>query len=57
MLIPARKRQGNSIINQKEKPKLKVVAYCRVSTDSEEQAESYEMQMKHYADYISRNSD
>lgn len=57
MLIPARKRLGNSIGNQKEKPKLKVVAYCRVSTDSEEQAGSYEMQVKHYTDYISRNSD
>ena len=57
MLIPARKRPGNSISNQKEKPKLKVVAYCRVSTDSEEQSGSYEMQVKHYTDYISRNSD
>lgn len=56
IFIPARKIAGNTVDKQKEKPKLKVVAYCRVSTDSEEQASSYETQVKHYTDYISRNS-
>lgn len=40
-LIPARKRMG-STEQEEEKPKLKVAAYCRVSTDSDEQATSYE---------------
>ena len=38
-----------------EKPKLKVCAYCRVSTESEEQASSYEAQVEHYTGYIKRN--
>ena len=36
-IIPARKRIGNSA-KAEELPKLRVAAYCRVSTDSEEQA-------------------
>jgi len=31
-----------------EQPKLRVAAYCRVSTDSDEQATSYEAQIEHY---------
>ena len=54
MVIPARKRVGN-IASREEKPKLRVAAYCRVSTDSDEQATSYEMQMEHYTSYIQRN--
>lgn len=55
MFIPARRIAGNTIEKKKQSPRLKVVAYCRVSTDSEEQASSYEAQVKHYTDYISRN--
>lgn len=40
-----------------EKPKLKVAAYCRVSTEMEEQASSYEAQVQHYTDYIQKNPD
>ena len=40
-VIPARKRVGNTAASE-QRPKLKVAAYCRVSTDSEEQASSYE---------------
>ena len=36
-VIPARRRVGNTV-NKEVKPKLKVAAYCRVSTDSDEQA-------------------
>ena len=54
-LIPARKRPGNRIAGHEEKPKFKVAAYCRVSTDSDEQAGSYETQVAHYTDYITRN--
>lgn len=39
MLIPARRQVGNNARKQEEeKPKLRVAAYCRVSTDSDEQA-------------------
>lgn len=55
-LIPARRRAGNRIIKE-NKPKLRVAAYCRVSTDSDEQAGSYETQVNHYTEYIGRNSE
>ena len=38
-------------------PKLRVAAYCRVSTDSDEQATSYEAQVEHYTEYIQKNPD
>ena len=45
------------IFNEKEEEnkKLKVAAYCRVSTDSDEQMESLEAQKKHYQTYIKSN--
>ncbi|WP_429840217.1 hypothetical protein [Caldifermentibacillus hisashii] len=42
MIIPAIKRVGNNR-KEDETPKLRVAAYCRVSTDSDEQASSYEV--------------
>ena len=39
MVIPARRQVGNAA-RQNTKPKLRVAAYCRVSTDSDEQATS-----------------
>ena len=53
-VIPARKRVGNTVTAE-EKPKLRVAAYCRVSTDSEEQASSYEVQVEHYTQFIQKN--
>ena len=51
MLIPARRQVGNNARKQEEdKPKLRVAAYCRVSTDSDEQATSYESQVEHYTE-------
>ena len=35
--------------------KLKMAAYCRVSTDQEEQLLSYENQVNYYTNYISEN--
>jgi len=55
-VIPARKRVGNTIRAQ-EKPKLRVAAYCRVTTDSDEQATSYEAQVEHYTQFIQKNSE
>ena len=53
-VIPARKRVGNTAASE-QRPKLKVAAYCRVSTDSEEQASSYEVQVAHYTQFIQKN--
>src|SRR5574344_1046567 len=55
-VIPARRRVGNTV-NKEVKPKLKVAAYCRVSTDSDEQATSYEAQVEHYTAFIKQNSE
>ena len=52
-VIPARKFR--TATEKEEKPKLRVAAYCRVSTDSEEQASSYEVQVEHYTEYINKN--
>lgn len=56
-LIPARIRAGNRITSKENKPKLRVAAYCRVSTDSDEQAGSYDVQVQHYTEYIGRNKE
>jgi len=55
-LLPARKHAGNANKNE-ENPKLRVAAYCRVSTDSDEQASSYEAQIEHYTAYINGHPD
>lgn len=41
---------------QEIKRQLRVAAYCRVSTDEEEQLTSYEAQKNYYTDYIMKNS-
>ena len=56
MVIPARRRLGNTV-QAEERPKLRVAAYCRVSTDSDEQATSYEAQVEHYTAFIKQNSE
>jgi site-specific DNA recombinase len=55
-IIPARRTMGNNV-KQAEKPKLRVAAYCRVSTDTEEQETSYETQVSHYTEYINSHLD
>ena len=43
---------------QKEiKPRLRVAAYCRVSTDSDAQLESLETQKSNYEQYITSRDD
>ncbi len=37
------------------RPKLRVAAYCRVSTETEKQLESLDTQIKHYKSYIKSN--
>ena len=53
-MIPARARRKKDP-DTEERPKLKVAAYCRVSTDTEEQATSYEAQVEHYTEEIKKN--
>ena len=55
IVIPPR-RNANKCKGE-EKPKLRVAAYCRVSTDSEEQATSYDTQIEHYTAYIQGHPD
>lgn len=54
-VLPARKHIRKD--SDEEKPKLRVAAYCRVSTDSDEQATSYEAQIEHYTSYINGHPD
>jgi Site-specific recombinases, DNA invertase Pin homologs len=54
IVIPARRRVGN-LAKTDDKPRLKVAAYCHVSTDSDEQATSYEAQVEHYTEFIKKN--
>lgn len=56
LVIPAIRRAGNSE-NKDAIPKMRVAAYCRVSTESEEQASSYDVQIEHYTDFIKKNSE
>ena len=53
-MIPAKARAG-ARDKTKESPKLRVAAYCRVSTDTDEQATSYDAQIEHYTEYIKKN--
>ena len=55
MVIPAKRQVGNTARQQDAKPKLRVAAYCRVSTDSDEQATSYDAQVGHYTEFIQKN--
>ena len=55
-VIPARKRVGSTVAKEKVK-KLRVAAYCRVSTETEEQNSSYEVQVAHYTEFIKKNAE
>lgn len=53
-VIPARANRTNLAENI-QVSKKKVAAYCRVSTDNEEQLTSYEAQVNYYTSYIANN--
>ncbi|NCC15681.1 MAG: recombinase family protein [Clostridia bacterium] len=55
-VIPARKRVGSTAAKEIVK-KLRVAAYCRVSTETEEQNSSYEVQVAHYTEFIKKNTE
>ncbi|MFG6330317.1 MAG: recombinase family protein [Lachnospiraceae bacterium] len=53
-VIPARSRQkANKSVPQEKK--LRVAAYCRVSTDQEDQLHSFEAQVEYYTKYINEH--
>ncbi len=52
VIIPAKTKESLQTA-----AKLKVAAYCRVSTDQEEQESSYEAQISYYTEKISKNPD
>lgn len=52
-IIPAKR----DIEPEGEKRKLRVCAYCRVSTEEDNQAGSYELQVQNYTEMISSNED
>ena len=57
-IIPAHQQHGNSVhhsTDQTESEKLRVAAYCRVSTELDEQANSYETQVSHYKELIQKD--
>ena len=56
-IIKARQSLCSTKANQDGGKRLRVCAYCRVSTDSEEQESSYNAQITHYTNYISANPD
>lgn len=51
IVIPATKAEQSGIVRRQ----LRVAAYCRVSTDQEEQLTSYEAQVAYYTDKIMTN--
>lgn len=55
-VIKAKKNLPGSL-RQGKISKRKVAAYARVSTDSDEQLNSYEAQISYYTDYIKRRND
>ncbi len=54
IFIPAASQTEKN--NEMKRP-LRVAAYCRVSTDEEEQLTSYEAQKNYYTDYIMKNNE
>lgn len=52
-VIPAKR----DLIPEEEKKRLRVSAYCRVSTEEESQEGSYELQVQHYTQMITENPD
>lgn len=52
--IPATKRKGTQV---ETKNKIRVAAYCRVSSEQDQQLNSFENQVTYYTDYINNRPD
>ena len=53
-IIPAKKQTE---ISRSKYRQLRVAAYCRVSTEQEEQQNSYQVQIAYYTDLINRKKE
>ena len=58
VVIPAKTRAEltGQYVKKNEKPKIRMAAYARVSTDKEEQMDSFENQVEHYRDLEQKNA-
>ena len=56
-IIPATRRTGCDNSTRTALTKLRVAAYCRVSSDDAEQLLSYSAQVSHYDAFIKQNED
>lgn len=54
-VIPAKQVQAKSAKKAPVQKKIRVAAYCRVSTDQDEQLNSFENQVEYYTRYINEN--
>lgn len=54
-VIPARQSSATDASSDQNVQKLRMAAYCRVSTNQEEQLLSYENQLNYYTGYINNN--
>ena len=54
-VIKATRVPGTHVTGRSQSQSIRVAAYCRVSTDDEEQLESYKSQVKYYTDLIQQN--
>ena len=54
-VIKATRVPGTHVTGRSQNQSIRVAAYCRVSTDDEEQLESYKSQVKYYTDLIQQN--
>lgn len=57
LTIEANKTAFGDIEDIKNRAKLKVCAYCRVSSSKEEQLNSFDAQVNHYTNFIKNNDD
>ena len=56
-VIPAKKRSHSVKSIAPAAGKIRLAAYCRVSTDHEEQASSFENQMEYYTKYVDKHKE
>ena len=59
MKVEVIKAQENNknLINSRKIERMRVAAYCRVSTDDEDQIKSYDSMVRYYTDMIKNNKD
>lgn len=55
-VIPARRKVGTQKATEQVQ-KTRVAAYCRVSTEFDEQESGYDVQVAHYTSFIEGKSD